>query len=55
MAMTPGQTLRTKLLECSQSLVKDVRGDESGYTRLSALFKVIIKIYDAHLVSGLEP
>lgn len=52
MAMTPGQTLRTKLLECSQSLGKDVKGNGSGYIRLSVLFKVIIKIYDVHLVSG---
>lgn len=52
MAMTPGQTLRTKLLECSQSLSKDVKGNGSGCIRLSALFKVITKIYDVHLVSG---
>lgn len=55
MAMTPGQTLRTKLLEYSQSLVKDVRGGRSGCTRLLALFKVIIKIYELHLVSGWGP
>ena len=55
MAMTPGQMLRKKLLECSRLFVKDIRGGESGCTRLSALFKEIIKIYDVHLVSGLEP
>lgn len=52
--MAPGQTLRTKL-ECSQSLAKDVRDSRSGYIRLSALFKVGIKIYDVHLVSGQGP
>lgn len=55
MAMTPGQMLRKKLLECSRLFVKDIRGGESGCTRLSALFKEIIKIYDVHLVSGLGP
>lgn len=50
--MTPGQTLRTEFVECSQSLGKDVRGNGSGRIRLSALFKVSIKIYDVHLVSG---
>lgn len=52
MEMTPGQTLRTKLLECSQSLGKDVKSNGSGCIRLSALFKVIIEIYDVHLEYG---
>lgn len=48
MAMTPAQTLRTKLWECSQSeaVGQDVPGCQH-------CLKVIIKIYDVHLVSSI--
>lgn len=52
-ATKAGQTLRTKLLKRSQSLVKDIRGSGSGWTRMLALLKGIIKIYDVYLSSFL--